>query len=143
MITFNGSRWGITPEFFSLVPGAFNSRPPQPSYCFVSNVQTVINFIKSEWGKNEDLSDEYLTYKLTMLFAMTSASKVLGLQHLDIRFMTKGTNNDKSTFGKLHKAWRKGNTPPSQEKLYTFSLNIKSWVGRKFCDRHFRKRFLQ
>ena len=27
-----------------------------------------------------------------MLLALTSASRVLGLQHLDIRFMTKGIN---------------------------------------------------
>ena len=40
-------------------------------------------------GKNVDLWDKYLTYKLTML-AVPSASRVLGLQHLDIRFMTKG-----------------------------------------------------
>ena len=41
-------------------------------------------------GQNEDLSDKYLTYKLKMLLALTSASRVLGLQHLDIRFKTKG-----------------------------------------------------
>ena len=76
-----------------MVAGVFNSRAPQPRYCFIWNVQTVIDFIKSEWGKNEDLSDKYLTYKLTMLLALTSTSRVLGLQHLDIRFMTKGTNN--------------------------------------------------
>ena len=51
--------------------------------------------------------------------ALTSASQVLGLQHLDIRFMTKGTNNYMFTFGKLHKAWRKGKSPPSL-KVYSF-----------------------
>ena len=49
----------------------------------------MIYSIKSEWDQNEDLSDKYLTYKLTMLLALASASRVLGLQHLDIRFMTK------------------------------------------------------
>ena len=53
----------------------------------------MIGFIKSEWGKNEELSDKYLTYKLTMCLALTSGSQVLGLQHLDTRFMTKVTNN--------------------------------------------------
>ena len=48
-------------------------------------------------GQNEDLSDKYVTYKLTMLLALTSASRVLGLQHSDIRVMTKGTNNCRST----------------------------------------------
>ena len=44
-----------------------------------------------------------------MLLALTLAFRVLGLQHLDIRFMTKGTNSYMFTFEKLHKAWRKGN----------------------------------
>ena len=72
------------------------ARPPQPSYCFIWNVQTVTDFIKSDWEKTEDLSDKYLTYKLTMLLALTSAFWVLGLTHLDIRFKTK--------VQKLHKA---------------------------------------
>ena len=42
-----------------------------------------------------------------MLLALTPASRVLGLQHLDVRFMTKVTNNYMFTFGILHKAWRK------------------------------------
>ena len=65
----------------------------------------MIDFIKSEWGQNEDPLDKYLTYKLTMLLALTSAS-----QHLYIRFMTKGTNTYMFTFGKLHKALRKKNS---------------------------------
>ena len=73
----------------------------------------MIDFIESEWGQNDDLSDKYLLYltiyKLRMLLALTLASRVLGLQHLDIRFMTKGTNSYMFTFEKLHKAWRKGN----------------------------------
>ena len=44
-------------------------------------------------GKNEELSGKYLTYKLTMCLALTSGSQVLGLQHLDTRFMTKVRNN--------------------------------------------------
>ena len=94
MTTFKESQWGTPPPPFpiicSLVAGVFNGRPPQPRLCFIWNVQTVIDFIKSEWGQNEDLSDKYLTYKLTMLFALISASRVLGLQHLNISFMTKG-----------------------------------------------------
>ena len=48
-----------------------------------------------------------------MLLALTSGSGVLGLQHLDIRFLTKGTNNYMPTCGKLDKAWIKGKPPPS------------------------------
>ena len=51
-----------------------------------------------------------------MLLALTLASRVLGLQHLDTRFMTKGTNSYMFTFVKLHKAWKKG-TPTFTESL--------------------------
>ena len=115
------------PRICSLVAGVFNSRPPQPKYCFIWNVQAVIDFIKSEWGQNEHLSDKYLTYKLRMLLALTSAFRVLGLQHLDIRFMTKGTDYYLFTFGKLHKAWRKGKSPSSL-KFYSFEEDTKLWV---------------
>ena len=54
-------------------------------------------------GKNENLSEKYLTYKLTILLALTSASRLLALQHLDRRFITKGTNNYMFTFGNFHK----------------------------------------
>ena len=118
---------GEHPRICSLVAGVFNSRPPQPRYCFIWNVQTVIDFIKSEWGQNEDLSDKYLTYKLTMLLALTLTSRVLGLQHLDIRFMTKGTNNYVFTFGKFHKAWRKRKSPPLL-KVYSFEEDTKLCV---------------
>ena len=115
------------PRICCLVVGVFNSRPPQPRYCFIWNVQTVIDFIKSEWAKNEYLSGKYLTYKLTMLLGLTSAPQVLSLQHLDITFTTQGTNNYMFTFGKLHKAWRKGKPPPSL-KVYTFEENTKLCV---------------
>ena len=62
-----------------------------------------------------------------MLLALTSASRVLGLQHLDIRFMTKGTNNYMFTFGKLHKVWRKGKSLPSL-KFYSFEEDTKLCV---------------
>ena len=75
---------GDYPRICSLVAGVFNCRPPHPRYYFIWNVQTEIDFIKSELGQNEDLSDKYLTYKLTTLLARTSASRVLGSQHLDI-----------------------------------------------------------
>ena len=84
----------------------------------------MIDFIKSEWGQNEGLSDKYLTYKLTMLLALTSASQVLGLQHLDLRFMAKSTISYMFTFGKLHKAWRKGKSPRSL-KFYSFEEDNK------------------
>ena len=47
-----------------------------------------------------------------MLLTLTKASRVSGLQHLGIRYMTKG---DKVTFysPKPHTSWHKGKPPPS------------------------------
>ena len=50
-----------------------------------------------------------------------------GLQHLDIRFMIKATNNYMFTFGKLHKAFRKWKPLPSL-KVYTFEEDTKLCV---------------
>ena len=43
-----GKSVGKTSEFAFLVAGVFNSRPSQPRYCFIWNVRTVTDFIKSE-----------------------------------------------------------------------------------------------
>ena len=48
-----------------------------------------------------------------MLLSLTTASRVSGLQHLDIRYMTKGDNKVTFYFAKLHKCWRKDKLPPS------------------------------
>ena len=80
-----GKPVGKHPIICSLVAGVFNSRPPQPRYCFIWNVQTVIDFIKSEWRQNENLADKYLTFKLKMLLALTSAFRV----HCNFDFINK------------------------------------------------------
>ena len=41
-----GKPVGEHPRVCALLAGIFNSRPPQPKYCFISNVQTVIEFIR-------------------------------------------------------------------------------------------------
>ena len=48
-----------------------------------------------------------------MLLAVTSASRALGLQHLNIRFMIKTPSSFTFTFQKLHKAWKKEKSPPA------------------------------
>ena len=104
---------GEHPRVCALLAEIFNSRLPQPKYCFIWNVQTVIELIRKEWGGNQELSDKFLTYKLTMLLAPTSVSRALGLQHLNIRLMVKNTSSFTFTFHKLHNAWKKGKSLPS------------------------------
>ena len=108
-----GKHVGEQPIVCALLAGIFNSRPPQPEYCFFWNFQTVIEFIRKEWGRNQELSDKFLTCKLTMLLALTSASRALGLKHLNIRFMVKNPSSFTFTLHKLHKAWKKRKLPPS------------------------------
>ena len=104
---------GQHPLVTSLMTGIFNSRPPQPRYIFVWDVQVVLNFIRKDWGISSSLTDQELTYKLSVLLSLTTASGASGLQHLDIRYMTKGGNKVTFYFAKLHKSWRKGKPPPS------------------------------
>ena len=54
-----------------------------------------------------------MTCKLCMLPSLTTASRVSGLQQLDIRYMTKRDNKVTFYFTKLHDSWRKGKPPPS------------------------------
>ena len=111
----------------ALLAGFFNSSPPQPKYCFIWNVQTVIEFIRKEWGRNQELSNKFLTYKLTMLMALTSASRAIGLQHLNIRFMVKIPSSFTFTFHKLPKAWKK-RKPPSLVVFYSFEEDSSLYV---------------
>ena len=67
----------------------------------------MIEFVLKEWGRNQEPSDKFLTYKLTMLMALTSASRAVGLKHLNIRFLVKTPSSFTFTFHKLHKAWKK------------------------------------
>ena len=62
----------------------FNNRPPQPKYNFIWDVQLVLDYLKKELPNNSDLSDKLLTFKVAMLLALTSASRVRGLHILDI-----------------------------------------------------------
>ena len=73
----------------------------------------MIEFVLKEWGRNQEPSDKFLTYKLTMLMALTSASRAVGLKHLNIRFLVKTPSSFTFTFHKLHKAWKKEKAPTS------------------------------
>ena len=94
--------------FTSLTPRIFYSRWHQPKNIFVWDVQVILNFIKKHWGISSSLIDLELTYKLFMLLSLTTASRVSGLQHLDIRYMTKGNNKVTFFFLETNKSWCKG-----------------------------------
>ena len=84
---------------------------------FVWSVESVINYIKTKWKNNENLSEKCLTYKLVILMALTSASTAFARHCLSVRFMVKLENVYILTFHRLHESWRKGRAPP---KLYFY-----------------------
>ena len=106
------------PEACALVSGIFNNRPHQPRCMFVWSVESVINYIKTKRKNNENKSGKYLTYKIAILMALTSASRASAMHCLDVRFIVKSEDAYIFTFHKLHKSWKKGKAPP---KLYFIS----------------------
>ena len=96
------------PRVCTLVGGTFNSSFPESKYCFIWNIETVMEFIRKECGSNQEIYGKFLTYELTMLMALTSA-----FRSLDIRFKAKAPSSFTFIFHKLHKAWKKGKSQPS------------------------------
>ena len=97
----DGKPLGQHPEVCALVSGIFNNRSPQPRYMFVWSVESVMNYIKTKCKKNEILSEKYLTYKLVVSMALTSASRAFAMHYLNVRFMVKSDNAYIFTFHKL------------------------------------------
>ena len=62
--------------------------------------------------------------------ALTSASRALGLQHLNLRLIVKSPSSFTFIFHKLHKAWRKGKSPPSV--VFILSKKIAVYVLQLF-----------
>ena len=73
------------PEVCTLLTGVFNLRPPPPRYSSTWNVQIVLEFIKNNSADTKSLLIKNLTLKLTILLALTSASRASSIHHLDIR----------------------------------------------------------
>ena len=103
------------PQVSSLITGVFNKRLSQPKYNFIWDVQLVLDYLKKELSNKNDLLDKLLTFKVAMLLALTSASRVRGLHILDTRFMVKTPQKYVFQFHKLHKSWRKGQKPTTLE----------------------------
>lgn len=46
----DGKAVGQHPKIVQLMSGVFYTRPPQPKYCFIWDVNTVLDYIKQEWA---------------------------------------------------------------------------------------------
>ena len=113
---------GKHPRICSLVSGVFNLRPPKPRYMFVWDVKQVLDFLEKKFGDNDQLSNKELILKVTILLALTTSSRISALHILDLNHMIKTSEYYEIRFHKLHKSWRKGESPPSL-KIYAFPLD--------------------
>ena len=121
----DGKPVGKHPAVCALLTGVFNQRPPQPRYTFVWDVEIVLVYLKTNMPDNSQLSDKDLTRKLTVLMALSSASRASSLQHLNIKFMARNEMFYKCYFHKLHKSWKRGKAPPTiSYQAYTQDPNL-------------------
>ena len=79
----DGHNVGQHPLISRLLKGIFHDRPPLPRYTNTWNVQTVLNYLEG-LGENQFLSLKVLTWKLTMLLALTRPSRSADLSQLDL-----------------------------------------------------------
>ena len=108
---------GKDPRISSLVYGVFNLRPPKLRYMFVWDVKQVLAFLKEKFGDNDQLSNKELTLKVTIILDLTSSSRISALHILDLNHMIKTNEYYEFRFHKLHKSWRRGESPSSL-KIY-------------------------
>ena len=76
----DGKPIGQNSQISHVLKGIFNNRPPKPRYPFIWDMQLVVDYIKQHWPRNNTLSDKELTLKVTILIALTSASRSLGIK---------------------------------------------------------------
>ena len=63
------------PQVSSLITGIFNQRQSQPRYTCIWDVQLVLDNLKKHFPDYKKLIDTQLTLKVTILLALTSASR--------------------------------------------------------------------
>ena len=88
--------------------GVFNKMPPKPRFCFVWDVETVLKYLKC-LPPNDLLSEKMLILKLTMLLALTSASRCSEIKNLDINYLAKSESKLASIYQNQQKLARQGN----------------------------------
>ena len=90
---------GQHPLVTRLMRGVFNDRPPLPRYTCTWNVQTVLPYI-SNWGSNDSLSLKQLSWKITMLLALTRPSRSADLSQLNLQYKPEGVAFKPSSLAK-------------------------------------------
>ena len=68
----------------------------------------MLHYLKKALANNSNLSDKFLTFKVTMSLALMLASRVKELHILDTRFMVRASQKYVFKFHEPHKSWRQG-----------------------------------
>ena len=74
---------------------------PQPRYCFIWDVEKVLGVLNSLDSERIEL--KMLTYKVTMLLALTGSSRAHEICYLVIRYLIKHSSGYTFHFNKLTK----------------------------------------
>lgn len=111
---------GKHPLVTRLLRGIFNSRPPQPRYIATWDVNTVLEYVRSQ-GCNLALTLRQLTLKLAMLLALANASRSSEIHALSTQHMVRSTGGVKFLLNKLTKTDRPGK--PTSELCYSRFLD--------------------
>ena len=98
---------GKHPLVSRLMKGIHNQRPPQPRYAATWDVQVVLRHIRS-WGQTVVLGRKRLSQKLTMLMALSNASRCSELCGLDIERMRFNETGVTFSLGRLTKTSKPG-----------------------------------
>ena len=93
-----------------IMKGSYISRPPQPCYSGSWDVGIVVDLLRS-WPENDRLSRKQLSQKLTILLALTTASRASELAALDTRFITVLDSSVMFHLPSLTKTHRVGQSP--------------------------------
>ena len=102
-----------------LMTEVFNNRMQQLRYCFICDVEKVINFLDTL--NSERLERKFLTYKLTMSLALTGSSRAHETCYLDICYIARHSSSYIFHFYYLTKTAKNG----------TLRLPIKILVPQK------------
>ena len=81
-----GFKVGQHPTVCTFMTGVFNKNPPKPRYSETWDVDKVLNHIRS-MGDNAALTDKKLSYKLTMLLALSNANRAHEIRSLNPKYL--------------------------------------------------------
>ena len=144
----NGMKIGQHPKVTALLKGMFNRRPPQPRYMHTWEVDEVLQFCKN-WPNDEGLDLKQLSFKVTMLMALTGAMRQSELHLLRIDQMIDTGVEIKFHIGGLTKTRKTGQAPitvifnnyPEDPKLDVASC-IRAYIARTHSRRGGYKQLL-